>query len=172
MEWNIDEDNKAILQAKRSPEIIKLAEAVNLAKRILGSCGGGVFSINEFGQVIVPSPDGDRRRILIGEIEGPILLHNPFSKSEEDKWINISDDSNFKCGDRWPYPYLGVVYRLSKNNQIYYIEDTEDESRAIFAPKSDTQLVKKLRLIRGYGPIRFLVNPYGIVLTKKPLKSY
>ncbi|MBC7363220.1 MAG: hypothetical protein H5U07_01595 [Candidatus Aminicenantes bacterium] len=144
-----------------------MAEAINEAKRILGSYGGGVFSINEYGQVIVPSVDGDGRRILVGEIEGPILLHNPFSESKNDKWINIADDSGLKCGDRWPFPYLGVVYRLSKNNQIYYTEETEDEIRAVFASVTDEQLVKKLRSIRPYGPVRFLVNPYGIVLTKK-----
>jgi hypothetical protein len=167
VEWQINSDTKAVLRAKKTAETKKLAEAINEAKRIMGSEGGGIFSINEYGQVIVPSVDGDGRRILVGKIEGPILLQNPYSESKNDKWIDISDDSGLKCGDRWPFPYLGVVYRLSQNNQIYYKEDKEDESRLIYAPVTDEQLVKKLRSIRPYGPVRFLVNPYGIVLTKK-----
>ncbi|MGB9863613.1 MAG: hypothetical protein ACPLPQ_07390 [Candidatus Saccharicenans sp.] len=169
--WNINSDTKVVLQAKHSPEIKKLAEAVNDAKKIMGSYGGGTFSINEFGQVIVPSADGNGKRILVGEIKGPILLKNPFSNNQDNKWIDISDDSGFKCGDPWPFPYLGVVYRLSANDRIYYKEENEDESYAIFAPVMDESLIKKIRMVRPYGAVRFLVNPYGIVLTKKPAKE-
>lgn len=169
--WHVDNDTKLILQAKKSPEIEKLAQAVNEAKQIMGSYGGGVFSINEFGQVIVPSADGDGRRIYVGEIEGKILLKNPYEDSRSSRWIDISDDSNFKLGDLWPYPYLGIVYRLSNNNRIYYVEESEDERRAVFPVTQDEVLVKKIRTIRKYGFVRFIVNPYGIVLTKKPTIS-
>src|SRR6266566_3364014 len=37
----------------------ELAGAVNRGKRLLGAPAGGAFVINEFGQVLVPSPAGD-----------------------------------------------------------------------------------------------------------------
>jgi len=168
VEWNVDNETKITLQTKKDAELQRLAVTINQAKRCFGSYGGGAFLINEFGQVIVPSTNGDGRRILVGEIEGNILLLNP----EDGKWIDISDDSGFKTGDKWPKPYLGNVYRLSKNDRVYYLDENEDEREVIYPPKQDLSLIEKLRTVRPDGRARFIVNPYGIVLTKVPVLSW
>ncbi len=35
-------------------------------------------------------------------------------------------------------------------------------------PVQDRDLIRKLRKIRRHGAVRFIVNPYGLVLTKEP----
>ncbi len=164
LEWNINVDIKIILEVEESSEMYKLAEAVNDAKNELGGLGGGAFIINEFKQVIVPSVEGDNRRLIVGEIEGNMRLINP----ENNRVIDISDDSLLSCGDEWEYPYIGVVYRLSKNNKIYVIKDSEGGNSIVYPEVQDIELINKLRKIRpGWTPVRFIVNPYGIVLTKR-----
>jgi hypothetical protein len=32
----------------------------------------------------------------------------------------------------------------------------------------DMELIRTLRAVRRTGPVRFIVNPYGVVLTKRP----
>lgn len=163
LEWNINGDTKIILDLEKSSAMYELAEAVNDAKYQLGGAAGGSFIINEFKQVIVPSVEGNTRRLFIGEIEGKLRLFNP----EYYEIIDISDDSLFSCGDRWTYPYIGVVYNLSKYNKIYTLKDYEVKSDVVYPDCQDVDLIKKLREIRpGYQPVRFIVNPYGIVLTK------
>src|SRR5215472_3072519 len=60
------------------PAIHELAAAVIKAKRFLGGGGGGEFLINEFGQVLVPSPNGDGKRAYAGRIEGGLRFEDPF----------------------------------------------------------------------------------------------
>jgi hypothetical protein len=146
--------------------ISKLTEAVNKAKKIMSSIPGGSFIINEFGQVIVPSSCGDGTRMLVGEIDGAIVLENPWDGG----YIDLSDDSRLQVGDMWKKPYIGVRYNLSKRSQIYYYDDKKEK---VFYPiEQDKELIRKLRKVRRYGSVRFIVNHHGIVLTKIPEGEY
>src|SRR5262245_52662228 len=55
-----------------------LADAVAGVKRHADGQGGGSFLINEHGQVLVPSSNGDGRRFLAGRLDGTLLFENPF----------------------------------------------------------------------------------------------
>jgi len=39
-------------------------------------------------------------------------------------------------------------------------------------PVQDKELITNLRKVRDTGAVRFIVNPYGIVLTKRPIGSW
>ena len=146
--------------------IIKLTESVNKAKKIMANIPGGAFVINEFGQVIVPSGDGNGKRLLVGEVDGVMLLENPLDGS----FIDLSDDEELQVGDVWEKPYLGVKYNLSKRSNIYYYDKTRD--KVIYPVIQDKTLISKLRKVRRYGSARFIVNQHGIVLTKIPEGEY
>lgn len=161
-------DYIATCKACDSQDISSLTQAIIRAKKRLGGYGGGAFVINEFGQVIVPASDNSGRRVLVGEIDGPFYLENPF---DECTLIDISDTDGLKCGDRWIQSYIGIPYNLSKRSKIYFYNKTNEGGQVEYPPAQDQHLIKSLRKIRRYGAVRFIVNPFGVVLTKRPPKG-
>jgi hypothetical protein len=95
---------------------------------------------------------------LVGEIEGVFLFKYDYGKT-----IDLSDDEGLKTGDYWRKPYIGMQYNLSKGSNIYYFDHANGSD---YLPIQDEELIKKLRKIRRHGAVRFIVNPYGLVLTK------
>jgi hypothetical protein len=158
-------DGTGICRALPSNAVKLLTDAILQAKRSLGGGSGGSFAINEFGQVIVPASDGSGRRVFAGEIQGKLLFENPFVDNGK---IDLSDTSGLSCGDAWPLPYVGMPYRLSKKSKLYFVKETEDGNYFENPAKQDSTLIASLKKVRGYSGMRFIVNPYGIVLTKKP----
>ncbi|MCX8034315.1 MAG: hypothetical protein N3A00_03235, partial [Thermodesulfovibrio sp.] len=71
-----------------------------------------------------------------------------------------------ELGTPWDRPYIGIPYNLSHRNRIYFKRENEDGVEIEYLNNRYEDLIKNLRKIRPYGPIRFIVNPYGIVLTK------
>ena len=186
------DDETARCLAKDSSGVRDLIKAVSNGKKFLGSGGGGggSFIINEYSQVIVPSSSGNGERVIVGEIDGRLLFDNPLEDGND---IDISDFSELECGDLWELPYVGVAYNLSMNSKIYYKRKEggsggRKKSRkrrrgsipyavdmAIereLPPVQDIELITNLRKVRNTGGTRFIVNPYGIVLTKRPIGSY
>jgi hypothetical protein len=167
IEWYRDELKGECL-AVDSADTRELVKAVSNAKQILSGDRSGAFLINEFGQVIVPSSDGGGRRLLAGRIEGVLLFSDPF---EDEGGIDISYVGNLKCGDPWPLPYVGCRYNLSSTSQIYFYHMYKGGGRKESPPIQDHLLIKSLRQVRRTGGARFIVNPYGLVLTKRPPKG-
>jgi hypothetical protein len=64
VEWDRNEE-RLICPACDCNSIEELVEAVNRVKRKISGEEGGAFVINEFGQVIVPSPWGNGERFLV-----------------------------------------------------------------------------------------------------------
>lgn len=119
--------------------------------------------------MIVPSnAEGDMGlgiRVIVGEIEGCILFENPFDDEVD---IDISDFSRLECGDPWNRPYVGVPYNLrGTDSEICFYKDVNSRNSES-PPTQDDELIRKLRQVRRLGAVRFIVNPYGIVLTKRP----
>lgn len=164
IEWHRDEYIGECL-AVDCADTRELVKAVSNAKQILSGNKSGAFLINEFGQVIVPSSDGRGRRALAGRIEGVLLFDDPF---EDDEIVDLSDVGELKCGDSWPLPYIGCQYNLSSHNEIYFFRTDEEGGRKETPPIQDHLLIQALRQIRRTGGARFIVNPYGLVLTKRP----
>ncbi len=164
MLWDT-EDGRATCRAVSCEVAAHLADAVARAKRYAGGSGGGCFLINEFGQVLVPASDGDGRRFLAGTIEGRLLFENPFLPEEP---IDLGDNSSLQPGDPWKLPYLGVPHNLHRNGHIYFYREDEFGGSPVHPLRQDTTLIRRLRDLRPRGPVRFLVNPFGLVLTKCP----
>ncbi len=143
----------------------ELVAAVSRAKRHLGGNGAGSFLINEFGKVLVPASDGGGQRVLAGRLNGTLLFENPFVPK---KPIDLGDAKLLKNGDPWQRPYIGIPYHLHRNGSIYFYQQSESGGRTIYPPRQDVELIRAIRSARGYGPVRILVNPAGLVLTKVP----
>jgi hypothetical protein len=167
VEWKTD-DGIGTCVAVDCPATRELARAVYAAKIHAGGTGGGSFVINEFGLVLVPSSRGARRRYLAGQITGRLLFENPF---EFDDVIDLGDCSGLRCGDLWKAPYVGMPYHLSKRSQIYFWHEHAEGEASIYPPTQDHNLIRSLRSLRRHGSVRFLVNPYGVVLTKCPVED-
>jgi len=162
--WETD-DGIATCRAIDCVATIDLVDAVARAKRSAGGEGGGSFLINEYGKVLVPASDGDGRRFLAGRLEGTLLFENPFLPEEP---IDLGLHEPLENGDPWKLPYIGIPYHLHRRGNIYFYQNDESGGRSIFPPQQDSQLIRAIRNVRPYGPVRFLVNPAGLVLTKIP----
>lgn len=154
--------------ARECDGIKALTQSVVSAKQKMGGSGGGSFQINEHGQVVVPSSDGDGDRLYIGEINGTILFRNPLN---DDRLFDLSAVDGLNPGDEWNLPYVGIPYNLSKRGRIYFYHNHDEGGKSEYPSKQDQQLISSLRSIRPNGAIRFIVNPFGIVLTKTPPKG-
>jgi hypothetical protein len=150
--------------AEPSEHAGQLAQAVNAAKVAFGGQQGGAFAINEFGQVIVPVYDEGTHHLLVGECRGSLQFNDPLSG----EMFDLTGGEHLSCGDPWILPYLGIRHNLTQWGKIYFWHQDESGERSEYPPAQDPELISRLRSIRAYGPIRFLVNPHGIVLTKLP----
>jgi hypothetical protein len=143
----------------------ELVAAVARAKRHAGGDGGGSFLINEYGKILVPASDGDGRRFLAGRINVPLLFDNPLVPEMP---IDLGAEGNWENGDSWNLPYVGIPYHLHRNGRIYFYQYDEQGGRSIHPPKQDLALIRAIRNLRPHGPVRILVTPGGLVLTKLP----
>lgn len=148
-----------------SPDARLMAQSIASAKRRLGGDGGGAFVINEFGQVIVPASDGKGRRLCVGKIIGTLLFHDPF---KDHRVLDLSRTTGIKCGDEWCLPYVGCQYNLSARSEIYFYRIDGAGGKSEKPAAQDVNLIKALRKVRRTGAVRFIVNPFGLVLTRRP----
>ena len=146
----------------------ELVHAVAQAKRHAGGEGGGSFLIDEYGKVLVPASNGDGRRFLVGRLTGRLLFENPFLP---DKPIDLGDQASLENGDAWRLPYVGIPYHLHRTGRIYFYQQDEQGGRSIYPPQQDSELIQAIRNVRPYGPVRIVVTPGGLVLTKLPTDS-
>lgn len=155
----------ATCRAIDCPATVELVKAVAQAKRHVGGEGGGSFLINEHGKVLVPASDGGGQRLLAGRISGSLLFENPFRPEEP---IDLGDDELFENGDAWTLPYVGIPYHLHRSGRIYFYHHDDRGARSVYPPQQDFALIRAIRKVRPYGPVRILVTPGGLVLTKVP----
>jgi hypothetical protein len=157
-------DGRLVCRAPSLPDVQRLIEAVDWVKRSYHGTAGGSFLINEYGQVLVPTRWG--RRFCVGSVQGALCLLHPVTGT----LMNLADDSRLELGDPWELPYVGMAYNLHRSSEIYY---WDCEGQVPVRPAvQDRDLVRKLRKIRRTGPMRFIVNPYGIVLTNVPVGDF
>lgn len=154
------EDKEAIRQMRTA-----IAE---VQRRFNGNPGGS-FVINEWGQVIVPSVEGDRRRFLVGSLSGSWCLVSP---DDERELVSLEDDRGLRCGDPWNRPYVGIPYHLSERGWIYFVHRAPHGESVVYPPLQDEALIESIRSIRRRGPVKFIVNPFGLVLTKRPTQGW
>ena len=142
-----------------------LADAVNAGKRFLCGSSGGAFLINEYGQVLVPSQSGDGSVAMVGECAGSITFQDSLKGSG---LFDLTDDRGLVPGTKWELPYMGIVYHLSRWNQIYFWHEGRARSWKVTPPVQDQALIGALRDVRPHGAVRFIVTCGGLILTKVP----
>ena len=147
---------------------VGLVDAVAQIKRRFGGEGGGSFLINEYGKVLVPASHGGGQRFLAGRLDGCLLFENPLSPAEP---IDLGNHEMLENGDPWRLPYIGIPYHLHRGSIIYFYQQDESGGRSIYPPQQDFELIHAIRKLRPYGPVRILVTPGGLVLTKLPPDS-
>ncbi len=135
-----------------------------LQQRINGHPGGS-FIINEYGQVLVPDANEYRRRYYVGRLMGDWKLVDP---NDSHHLTSLDAEPHLRCGDVWDRPYVGMPYRLSKSDKIYFVHRLPDREEVIYPKVQDLMLIGVLRRVRKWGPMSFIVNPFGVVLTKRP----
>ena len=158
------QDSTATCVALESAAVQSLTGAVSSAKQRLSGHLGGSFQINEYGQVLVPASRG-RRRMIVGEVFGELQFQDPLNDGAV---FSLNKADGFAPGDSWPRPYVGMPFNLSGRSQIYFWMEADDGGRLVRPPVQDRNLIQALRGVRRSGPIRFIVGPGGIVLTKRP----
>jgi hypothetical protein len=156
--------------AEKTTGVANLVEAVRKAKLAAGGRDGlGGFIIDEFDHVLVPASSGNGNVYLAGTVEGLPRVIDPF---EDHSVIDLYDDDDYECGDVWDAPYVGTRFNLGRHNRIYYWQTDGRGGESIFPDYPDDELVQAIRQVRrGRRPVRFIVNPAGIVLTKRPPKG-
>jgi hypothetical protein len=165
--WSTD-DGVLACRAIASESVEDLAEAVAQAKRQGGGSGGGAFLINEFGQVIVPSSTANGKRFIAGRIHEIPTFENPVAPKTP---INLGKHDHLDTGDPWQLPYIGMPYNLHRNGTIYFYHEDEFGGRSTYPAQQDLELIDAIRTVRPFGPVRLLVNPAGLVLTKVPVNG-
>ena len=146
-----------------------LAEAVNAGKRLLGGSSGGAFLVNEYGQVLVPSPSGEGNVALVGECAGRMVFHDSLTGRGV---FDLTEHQDLTLGNPWERPYLGVPYNLSKTSQVYFWQERRAGGWKVTPPVQDDSLIEALRTLRPQGAVRFVVTFGGLVLTKVPVGNW
>jgi hypothetical protein len=147
-------------------DVANLVAAVNAAKASQRAPAGGAFLIDEYGRVLVPASDGAGSSVYVaGECRGPMRFQNPFSPGAT---FDLFDDSGLQTGDAWDRPYLGMRYQLSKFDEVYFWHEDDTGGEKLLPPAQDADLIARVREIRPYGAVRFLLGPGGVVITKVP----
>lgn len=147
------------------PATNELVNAVAKAKRRAGGGGGGAFVVDEYGKVLVPASDGNGQRFFVGRLSGRLAFENPFDPQEP---IDLANCENLKTGDPWTFPYIGVPYHLHRSGRIYFYQQDAQGGRSVYPAQQDFELIRAIRNVRPHGPVRIVVTPGGLVLTKVP----
>ena len=146
----------------------ELVEMVNRIKKEITKKPGGVFYINEYSQVIVPTVNsklyylvGEYTKPLEFDFEGKLLSGN--AKDHSGKQLSP--------GDEWNSPHPGIAYVLTGNfDDIYYEREIRPRVTKIFC-LSDFQkkdVVDKICLMVGSikrASGRFYINEFKQIFT-------
>lgn len=166
----VDDEEEITFPAVDGPPAHALVAAVCAGQRAARRQLGGAFSINECGQILVPAGRWDDfSAYYVGELEEGLLFENPDTGAR----TRLGPPAGIQPGDRWPLPYVGIIYNLSKRNEIYaWRQGSEEEWKESAPGNGAREIVVALRKIRGRGAVRFLVNCRGVVLTRRPDKDW
>jgi hypothetical protein len=122
----------------------------------------GPFLITEFGRLLVPAQPDKHRVISAGQCQGSLIFLDP---ENDGRLLDLSDDEALSTGDLWDKPAAGSQYSLSRHSRIHL----NQAGKEIEPPQQDRALIDKLRSVCPHGPLKFIVNPWGIVLLRRPL---
>jgi len=79
--------------------IQQLTESVNEIKLRINGQPGGSFTLNEWGQVLVPAGWDERQIYYVGQLEGTWHLRAPGGQL-----VCLTGSAGLRCGDPWDLP--------------------------------------------------------------------
>lgn len=160
------EDGKGTCWAQPSDPVRELSEAVRHGK---GQTGGtsGAFTINEYGQVIVPSTSERGMQHIVGRWHGELRFASPFH--DDGQYITLENIWDCEPGEPWKLPYIGIPHVMNAEGEICFRSENEEGKESESPPGPNKKIRKQFRAIRGSGGGRFIVTHTGLVLTKKEI---
>jgi hypothetical protein len=110
LQYTLDSSSYELLTTRDHPDLV---EIVNNAKQAVNGAPGGAFYVNEFGQVLVPSTEGDHylagtySELLEFDFQGDVVSSLP--------------PRDLSPGDEWRGPHVGIPYTLTaRGDDIRY----------------------------------------------------
>jgi len=153
LQYSISNRIRELLTTSAHP---KLVDMVNAAKREITGLEGGAFYINEFKQVIVPTPQG---YLYAGE------YHKELRFDFDGTTIGPSAPDGLRPGDEWKGPHVGIPYVLTAACDDVYYKQHPTPKREVRVHLSDdvgaaaaTKLAKRLAKVKGTGGGRIYIN--------------
>jgi hypothetical protein len=152
--YRINLREKELLTTSKHP---KLVEMVNVIKQEINGVPGGVFYINEFGDVLVPG-----REVGTCHWAGHYVKTLKFTFG--DGYLSPEAPAGLRPGDKWPGPHPGVRYVLKAGgNDIRYQRKSGNRVTEIYLSDEVGQSAAKataarIRAIKGPDGGRFYIN--------------
>ena len=151
--YRVDTRTKELLTTGKHPKLVKM---VNAVKQELNGTPGGVFYINEFGDVLVPKGRGVC--YWAGHYDGQ--LEFDFGGSV----MSSQAPANIGPGDKWPGPHPGVRYVLRAGGQDirYKLVDGNRETEVRLSDAVGDTAAKntasRIAAVKGASGGRFYIN--------------
>lgn len=161
--WQDPDDDSVWLTSKCLDQgALAMGKAINKVKTSHAGTAGGAFHINEFGQVITMVA-GSCERFWVGNIRGRPRFTNPLDPSTP---LDLAATPGAAPGSLWRKPYIGMRFNLEPSGGVYFLQTDGDHSLKVRLQSQPAALIDSIRRVRGYTPVRFIVNLHGVVLTK------
>lgn len=153
LEYRLDSRTKELLSTTRHPTLVDMVNAVKLE---INRTPGGVFYINEFGDVLVPDNAGGSvwagyyDRTLKFDFDGSV--------------ISPKAPPDLNPGDRWPGPHPGVRYVLRAGGRDVKYElrsgtrITEIRLSDEVGDQAANATAARIRAVKGSSGGRFYIN--------------
>lgn len=152
--YRINLREKELLTTSKHP---KLVEMVNVIKQEINGVPGGVFYINEFGDVLVP-----------GQEAGTCHWAGHYDKILEftfgDAYLSPAAPPGLRPGDKWPGPHPGVRYILKAGGRdIRYQRKSGNRVTDVYLSEEVGENAAKataarIKAIKGSDGGRFYIN--------------
>ena len=155
--YRVDTRTKELLTTGKHPKLVKM---VNAIKQELNGTPGGVFYINEFGDVLVP-----------GKLRGTCHWAGHFDGKLEFDFggsvISSQAPKHLSSGDKWLGPHPGVPYvlcaggrdiryELRNGNRVTEVRLSDDVGE-VEAQKTSSRIAE----VKGTSGGRFYINERG-----------
>jgi hypothetical protein len=152
--YRVNQREKELLTTAKHP---KLVEMVNVIKQQLNGVPGGVFYINEFGDVLVPGHEP-------GTCHWAGCYEKTLKFAFGDGQLSPEAPAGLQPGDRWPGPHPGVKYVLKAggNDIRYSLRHGRRVTDVYLSDEVGDRAAKetssRVRAIKGEDGGRFYIN--------------
>lgn len=152
--YRVDVRTKELLTTGKHPKLVKM---VNAVKSEMGRPPGGVFYLNEFGDVLVPAESAGKC-YWAGHYD--LKLKFEFG----DSVISSQAPSSLTPGDDWPGPHPGVRYVLCAGGRDirYELKSGTRTTQVLLSDvvgKSAAEMTSaRVAAVKGHSGGRFYIN--------------